>query len=71
MGEVVNMRETEMTGPMLDKLAKARVFSVSWDGVGMFRIQEECDGYFRLDVAPDELVALGRELINAAVNKGE
>lgn len=62
----------QMSAPILDRLSKARVFDLAWDAeTERFEVREACDQYFSVLLTPDELVALSRELLRAAVTKGD
>lgn len=52
--------------PLLAELHKRRVFSIGKLVNGNFGIVERCDEHFDMDLTPDELKALGAELIRYA-----
>lgn len=57
-----------MTYPILDRLLHRRIFSVGPTNTGTFEFQEACDYYFTEQLSRDELIALGKELIEMATN---
>lgn len=51
---------------VLEALEENRVFSVKRQKGGRFRVQEECDRYYAAYLTPEQLRALGQELIEMA-----
>jgi hypothetical protein len=47
---------------LLDALDEARVFNVSKEETGRFRIEESCDRYFSAVLTREQLLALADEL---------
>jgi hypothetical protein len=47
---------------LLDALDEARVFNLSKEETGLFRINESCDRYFFAVLTRDQLLALADEL---------
>lgn len=50
-----------MEKPILSSLEEGRVFSIKPHGDG-FKIMEECDNYFEMDLSREKLKALAAEI---------
>jgi hypothetical protein len=48
---------------VLEALVDNRVLSIKLEENGLFRLREECDGFFLVRLTPEQLIALGNEII--------
>lgn len=48
---------------VLEGLADNRIVSFTLEENGLFRVREECDGFFIVRLTPEQLIALGNEII--------
>ena len=51
---------------VIDAMADNRVLKIKREADGQFRVAEHCDDCYFVILTPDQLVALGRELIEMA-----
>lgn len=55
--------------PTIERLTSGgenRVLSLESNGDGTFRLREECDGYFLIELSAEDLERLGQEFIQIA-----
>lgn len=53
----------------LERLSSHRVFSIERTKLGLFEVREGFDGYFSVVLTPEELRALGQEIIDMVTVK--
>lgn len=51
---------------MLELMEEERIFYISKESDGMFRITENCDDYFSVKLTKESLEQLGKEMIELA-----